>query len=351
MRACVMREHRLVVDDVADPRPELGQVLVRTVACGICGSDLHFLRHADAMSSMTDEMLPSMGELGGLVSTQIDLTRDIIMGHEFCGEILEMGPDTVGPPAGALVVSVPVLLAGGRVRQLAYNNDYPGGYAETMLLSAPLLLEVPNGLDARRAALTEPLAVGLHAVAKSGATAADAAVVVGCGPVGLAVIAGLRLIGLETVVAADFSPTRRALALTMGASVAVDPRSEPVVEAWRRIDGRRPLVAFEAVGVPGMLQELFHDVPPSTRITVVGVCMEPDQVIPFFAIAKELSVQFALAYSTDEFAGALRAIAEGDVDVAPMVTGTVDLDGVPGAFDALGHPDEQVKILVEPSST
>lgn len=350
MRACVMREHRLVVDEVADPRPELGQVLVRTLACGICGSDLHFLRHADAMSAMTDEMLPSMGELGGLVTTQIDLSRDIIMGHEFCGEVLETGPDTVGPPPGTLVVSIPVLLADGHVKQLAYNNDYPGGYAESMLLSAPLLLEVPNGLDAQRAALTEPLAVGLHAVAKSGAGPADAAVVVGCGPVGLAVIAGLKLIGVEVIVAADFSPKRRALAVQMGASEAVDPRNEPPIEAWRRLDGRRPLIAFEAVGVPGMLQQLFHDVPPGTRITVVGVCMEPDQVVPFFAIAKELSVQFALAYSTDEFAGALRAIAEGDVDVAPMVTGTVDLDGVPGAFEALGHPDEQVKILVEPAS-
>ncbi|HEY7947530.1 MAG TPA: zinc-binding dehydrogenase, partial [Acidimicrobiales bacterium] len=196
----------------------------------------------------------------------------------------------------------------------------------------------------------EPLAVGLHAVAQSGATAADAAGVVGCGPVGLAVIAGLQLTGVETIVAADFSPTRRALAVQMGATEAVDPKSEPVVEAWRRLDGRRPLVAFEAVGVPGMLQQLFRDLPPGTRLTVVGVCMEPDLVVPFFAIAKELSVQFALAYSTDEFAGALRAIAEGQVDVAPMVTGTVDLDGVPGAFDALGQPDQQVKILVEPTS-
>jgi threonine dehydrogenase-like Zn-dependent dehydrogenase len=349
MRACVMREKRLLIDEVADPRPELGQALVRILACGICGSDLHFLRHAETMAAMTDELLPSMG-LGGLATMQIDLSRDVIMGHEFCGEVLETGPDTAGPAPGALVVSVPVLLAGGRVHQLAYNNDYPGGFAVYMLLAAPLMLEVPNGLDARRAALTEPLAVGLHAVAKSGVTRADAAVVVGCGPVGLAVIAGLRLAGVETIVAADLSSARRDLAVVMGATEAVDPAVEPVVEAWRRIDGRRPLVAFEAVGVPGMLQSLFRDVPPGTRVTVVGVCMEPDQVVPFFAIAKELSVQFALAYSTDEFAGALRAIAEGEIDVAPMVTATVDLDGVAGAFEALGHPDEQVKILVEPAS-
>ncbi len=350
MRACVMRDHQLVIDDVPDPRPELGQVLVRNLACGICGSDLHFLRHADQMASMTDELLPSMGELGGIAAMQVDPSRDIIMGHEFCGEVLEMGPDTTGPPPGALVVSVPILLSAAGVHQLAYSNDYPGGFAQYMLLAAPLMLEVPNGLDARQAALTEPLAVGMHAVAKSGAAPSDGAVVVGCGPVGLAVIAGLRLAGVEMIVAADLSPMRRELALTMGATEAVDPRREPAVEAWRRLDGRRPLVAFEAVGVPGMLQGLIRDVPPGTRITVVGVCMEADQVVPFFAIAKELSIQFALAYSTDEFAGALRSIAEGDVDVAPMVTGAVALDGVAGAFDALARPDEQVKILVEPAS-
>jgi threonine dehydrogenase-like Zn-dependent dehydrogenase len=350
MRACVMREHRLVIDDMADPRPELGQVLVATQACGICGSDLHFLRHAEKMAAMTDELMPSMGELGGVATMQVDPGRDIIMGHEFCGEVLEMGPDTVGPPVGALVVSVPVLLSAAGVHQLAYSNDFPGGFAEYMLLAAPLMLEVPNGLDARRAALTEPLAVGLHAVAKSGATPADGAVVIGCGPVGLAVIAGLRLAGVETIVAADLSPVRRDLAVRMGATEAVDPRSEPAVEAWRRLDGRRPLVAFEAVGVPGMIQQLLRDVPPGTRITVVGVCMETDEVVPFFAIAKELSLQFALAYSTDEFAAALRAIAEGDVDVEPIVTGTVGLSGVAGAFEALARPDEQVKILVEPAS-
>src|ERR1700722_10195159 len=212
MRACVMREHRLVIDDVADPRPELGQVLVRNLACGICGSDLHFLRHAEKMASMTDELMPSMGEMGHIATMQVDPTRDIIMGHEFCGEVLEMGPETVGPAPGTLVVSVPILLSSAGVHQLAYSNDYPGGFSEYMLLAAPLSLPVPNGLDARRAALTEPLAVGLHAVAKSGATAADGAVVVGCGPVGLAVIAGLRLAGVEMIVAPHPSPSRRHLA-------------------------------------------------------------------------------------------------------------------------------------------
>jgi threonine dehydrogenase-like Zn-dependent dehydrogenase len=350
MRACVMRQGRLVVDDTEDPRPETGQMLVRILACGICGSDLHFLRHGETMVSMTDEMLPSMGGMA-MGMAPIDLSRDIVMGHEFCAEVVELGPDTTGPTPGTRVVSLPVLFSSTGMHQLAYNNDYPGGYAQYMVLSAPIALEVPNGLDSRHAALTEPLAVGLHAVARSGAAPGDSAVVVGCGPVGLAVIAGLRAVGLESIVAADPSPIRRAMALTMGATAAVDPTEEGVVDAWRRLDGRRPLVAFEAVGVPGMLQQLLRDLPPRTRVAVVGVCMEPDRILPFFAIAKELSLHFALAYGVDEFAGALRALAEGEIDASPMITGTVGLDGVPGAFEALAHPDEHVKILVEPAPT
>lgn len=350
MQACVMRGGKLVVDEVPDPRPATGQVLVRTLACGICGSDLHFLRHAQHMVAMSEELLPSMGLMADLAVPRIDLSRDIVMGHEFCGEVVELGPDTTGPAADTRVVSVPVLVSSAGLHQLAYNNFFPGGYAEQMLLSAPLVLEVPSGLDTARAALTEPLAVGIHAVAKSGITPAEAALVVGCGPVGLAVIAALQLVGVETVVASDFSPARRALAGRIGATEVVDPTEEPVVGAWRRVDGRKSLVAFEAVGVPGILQQLMRDLPPTSRITVVGVCMEPDTLSPFFAIAKELALQFVLAYNPSEFAQALSAIAEGQVDVAPMITGTVDLSGVPGAFEALGRPDEHVKILVEPAA-
>src|ERR1700676_5577013 len=213
MRACVMRQGRLVVDDTPDPRPETGQMLVRILACGICGSDLHFLRHGETMVSMTDDMLPSMGAQA-MGMAPIDLSRDIVMGHEFCAEVVELGPDTAGPEPGTRVVSVPVLLSSTGLHQLAYNNAYPGAYAQYMLLSAPLALEVPNGLDSGHAALTEPLAVGIHAVARAGA------VVVGCGPVGLAVIAALRAEGVESIVASDFSSTRRAMALTMGAVAA-----------------------------------------------------------------------------------------------------------------------------------
>jgi threonine dehydrogenase-like Zn-dependent dehydrogenase len=348
VQACVMRGGQLVVDEVPDPRPDTGQVLVRILACGICGSDLHFLRHAEHMVAMSEELAPSMGAMADMAVPRIDLSRDIVMGHEFCAEVIELGPGTTGPEPGTRVVSMPALVSPTGIHQLAYNNDFPGGYAEHMLLSAPLALAVPDGLDTAQAALTEPLAVGMHAVARSAVSPGESAVVVGCGPVGLAVIAALRTAGVEVVVASDFSPARRELAARLGATEVVDPSVEPLVEAWRRVDGRRTLVAFEAVGVPGTIEQLLRDLPPASRLTVVGVCMEPDRLSPFYAIAKELSLQFVLAYNPAEFAGALRAMAEGEVDLAPMVTGTVDLHGVPAAFEALGRPDEHVKILVEP---
>ena len=347
MRAAVLRDGRMHVrDDVAEPEPSLGQVLVQVKACGICGSDLHFTRHGQTMLDLGEQMegLPDMGD------APLDTGRDVFMGHEFSAEVLEVGPDTVAPAPGTVVTSLPVLLTMSGIRNLAYSNDLPGGYAERMLLSAPLLLEVPNGLDPRHAALTEPTAVGLHAVNRSRIAAGEGAIVLGCGPVGLAVVAVLAQRGIEPVVAADLSPTRRALAAAMGAHEVVDPAVEPAFDVWVRTGGGRQLVVFEAVGVPGMIDDILRRAPARSRVLVVGVCMERDTVTPFFGIAKELTIDFAFAYDPNEFAECLRSIAEGEVDVAPMVTGEVDLDGLPGAFDDLAHPDRHCKILVVPDA-
>ncbi|MGH9301328.1 MAG: zinc-binding dehydrogenase [Acidimicrobiales bacterium] len=345
MRAAILRNGSMVVDDVADPVPGLGQILVRTLACGICGSDLHFAQHGQAVVDLTAQA----GLVDEVVSGPVlDLSRDVIMGHEFSAEVLEVGPDTIGPEPGAVVVSMPVMLTDTGVSPTAYSNEYPGGFAERMLLSAPLVLEVPNGCSPRRAAMTEPTAVGLHAVAKSGIAAGQSALVVGCGPVGLAVISALKLAGVEVIVASDLSPRRRDLALLMGAGVVVDPVVEPAMDAWRRADGVLPLVIFEAVGIPGMLQSIMRDAPRSSLIVVVGVCMQPDSFQPFFGTAKELSLQFVLAYDPMEFARALRVIAEGAIDVDPLITGSVGIEGVPGAFEDLANPEAHAKIVVEP---
>jgi threonine dehydrogenase-like Zn-dependent dehydrogenase len=345
MRAAVLRAGEVVVrDDVPDPVPGLGQVLVAVRACGICGSDLHFARHGREMLRLAGEMtgLPELG------TPAVDLDRDVFMGHEFSAEVLEAGPDTVAPAAGTIVTSIPAMVTATGVQDLVYTNDLPSGYGERMLLSAPLLLEVPNGLDAGIAALTEPLAVGLHAVNRAAPAPGEGAIVLGCGPVGLAVLACLVARGVAPIVAADLSPARRALAATMGAHEVVDPAAEAAFEAWARVGTASPPPVFEAIGVPGILDDILRHAPARARVVVVGVCMQPDRVTPFCATAKELRLDFVLGYDPGEFEASLRMLAGGEVDAAPMVTGRVDLDGVPGAFRELSDPQHQCKVLVVP---
>jgi threonine dehydrogenase-like Zn-dependent dehydrogenase len=346
MRATVLRDGELIVrDDVPDPVPAAGQVLARVAACGICGSDLHFAQHGKRMQEVTANM-------GGLLwrPPPADLSQDVFMGHEFAAEIIEAGPDTATFDPGTIVTSIPILMSNLGVTPIGFDDKVVAGYSERMLLSAPLLLEVPNGLDPRRAALTEPMAVGLHAVNKAQLSSGDGAVVLGCGPVGLAVIAALASRAVEPIIASDYSPTRRALATTMGAHVVLDPRSDSPFEHWIQTKGTDSPVVFEAVGVRGMIDEILCDAPARSRIVIVGVCMENDPITPLWAITKELNLQFVLGYDLVEFGSTLRAIAEGEVDVAPMITGEVGLDGLAGAFTALGNPDDHCKILVTPNA-
>jgi threonine dehydrogenase-like Zn-dependent dehydrogenase len=340
MRGSVLRGGRMLYrDDIPEPVPGPGQVLVGIKACGICGSDLHFAKHGD-------DVLAASAQLEGLpagAGVTVDLGADVFMGHEFSAEILDAGPGTKAPAAGTLVTSVPVLLSQAGVEMIVYSNSTLGGYAERMLLSAPLLLPVPNGLDAQHAALTEPLAVGLHAVNKSDITPGETALVIGCGPIGIAIIAALKARGVETIVASDFSAKRRELALIVGAHRAVDPAVGSPFESTS------PAVVFEAVGAPGVIDDVLRRAPSRTRLVIAGVCMQPDAVHPFFGIAKEINVQFVVGYDPAEFANSLRSIAEGEVDVAPMITGAVGLDAVADAFDELSDPDRHCKILVVPN--
>jgi threonine dehydrogenase-like Zn-dependent dehydrogenase len=347
-----MRGGELVVDEIDEPQPGPGQLLVRTLACGICGSDLHALAHGDLLVELSEESARTAGD--GLPSPQMmDLAHDVVMGHEFAAEVVELGPDLAdgsgNHAVGATVVCLPVAFGADGVHAVGYSNQYPGGYGELMVLNDLLCLDVPNELDAARAALTEPMAVGLHAVNRSRIEAGHAAVVLGAGPVGLAVIAALARAGAEPIIAADYSPRRRALATTMGAHEVIDPAVEPAIEAWRRLGSRSPMVLFEAVGAPGMLDAAMKDAPRGAQILVVGVCMQPDTVRPMLAIGKELNLQFVLGYDPMEFAETLRRIAEGELDVAPLITGSVGIEGVPGAFAELAHPDAHAKILVQPA--
>jgi threonine dehydrogenase-like Zn-dependent dehydrogenase len=344
MRAAVMRGKRIVADTLPDPVPGAGQVLVRTLACGICGSDLHALEHAEEMAALARE--------SGAEAFVMDPARDVVMGHEFCAEIVDHGPSTLRSlKVGQRVCSMPILFHPGGLAAVGYSNEFPGGYGELMVLSEPMLLPVPDGLPTELAALTEPMAVGAHAVEKGRPEKGDAALVVGCGPVGLAVIAALRLRGIGPVVAADFSPKRRALAEHLGADVVVDPAKERPIDAWQKAAGAKQPLLFECVGVPGVIGDLMRDAPRGARIVVAGVCMEVDRIRPMYGINKELSIHFVLGYTPDEFAGTLRALADGKLPVEPLVTGRVGIDGVAAAFGTLRDPEAHAKILVRPEGS
>lgn len=358
MRAAVMRNKQLVVDNLPIPEPGPGEVLVKTLACGICGSDLHALKHAEKLVEISRRS-------GGAFT--MDLSRDIVMGHEFCAEIVDYGPDTKRHlPVGTRVCSMPVLIRPNGVQTVGYSNDNPGGYGEYMRLTEGLLLEVPNGLPTEQAALTEPMAVGLHAVEKARLDKDDVPLVIGCGPVGLAVIAALRLKGAGPIVAADFSPRRRQLAATLGADLVINPAEQSPYQSWREVavwndparvpqlppwvsgPPLRPAVIFECVGVPGILDQIMAAAPQGARIVVVGVCMEKDAIEPMFGINKELSLQFVLGYTREEFAATLHYLAEGKIPTAPLITGKVGVEGVAQAFVDLSSPEHHAKILVEP---
>ena len=382
MKAVNCKEGRLTVIDLPTPTPEEGQVLIDVLRCGICGSDLHARHHCNEMADVALET----GYADFMRSDQ-----DVVMGHEFCGEIVEHGPSCRrSVPTGTTVVSLPLLRVGKDVHATGLSVAAPGAYAEQMLVQESLTVPVPNGLAPGVAVLTEPMAVGWHAVRRGEVKKRTVAVVIGCGPIGLSVICMLKAHGVRTVIASDFSAGRRALARACGADVVVDPAHEsphasaekhghltavpaaldlaidgmgkmqrlpiPWHHTWRAAEAlglakpKSPVI-FECVGVPGVLDQVIASAPLFSRVVVVGVCMGTDKIRPAMAINKEIDLRFVLGYTPVEFRDTLHMLAEGKVNPGPLVTGTVGLDGVDGAFEALGDPETHAKILVDPKST
>jgi threonine dehydrogenase-like Zn-dependent dehydrogenase len=345
MRAAVIRDWQLRVDDIPEPRPGPGQVLTKVLACGICGSDLHLLAYGREQRALSEELNRGIPE-DPMGMKMFEPEQDMVMGHEFCCEVVELGPEVNNLAVGDTIVSMPVAFDSNGLHGIGFSNRYPGGYAELMVINELMGIKVPNGLSVDLAALTEPLAVGVHAVAKSRIASGESAIVLGLGPVGLACVAELKMRGIGPVIAADFSPKRRALAERLGADVVVDPRETTAIDAWRKVDGLRQLVIFEAVGVPGMINEAMRVAPRHARILIVGACMQQDTIYPMLGIGRELSLQFVLGYEPGEFSNALTAIADGRVDLAPWITGRVGIDDVPQAFADLSNPEAHAKILV-----
>src|SRR5262245_51923557 len=335
MRAVVVTgPRRLAVERVPDPAPEPGQAVLRVAACGICGTDLHLHQ-------------------AGLVPA------GAVMGHEFCGEVVEAAGEL---RVGERVCALPVLSCGRCQRCRSGLGAYcttqralglgqaPGAFAEYVTIAPHEVVRLPPGVDDRMGALVEPLAVGLHALRAARLRRGERCLVIGAGPIGLAITLWARDFGAAEVIVSETAPGRRAMAERLGATGVVDPRSEDLaaVLAERLPDG--PDVVFEAVGAPGLIQQAIERVRFRGRIIVAGVCITPDTFQPGPAVLKEASLQFVLAYEKDDFQHTVDLLEQGRIRPEPMITQHLDLAGVPAAFDALAQPGEQCKLLVLPWS-
>lgn len=381
MKAVVCHQGQLSVETLPEPTPAEHQVLLDVIRCGICGSDLHARHHCNNLAHASEN-----AGLPGLMK----FDQQVVMGHEFCGEVLELGPKAsrkIKP--GTRVCALPFINHNNNIELTGFSERVTGAYAERVLAEDIMMMPIPNGLSSDIAALTEPMAIGWHAVNRAEVCRKDVAVVVGCGPVGLAIICALKAQGVARIIASDFSPKRRALAEQCGADVVIDPARNTPFSSWKElglttrvdsllsdaIDARRNMeklpipwwhlwrladkvgataikrpVIFECVGVPGLLNNLIEQAPIQSRIVVVGVCMESDKIQPAFAINKEIDMRFVIGYTPLEYRDTLHLLANGKLNAEPLITGTVGLEGVDNAFDALADPELHAKILIDPRS-
>src|SRR3954469_9858470 len=381
MKAVACQKGVLDVVEMPAPMPGPGQVLLDVVRCGICGSDLHARLHGDELADVA-------AEIGYPELMRSD--QQVVMGHEFSGRVASYGAGTrKRVDKAAPVVAMPLIRHGGRGHPIGLSEAAPGAYAEQVLVEESLMLPVPDGFDPAMAALTEPMAIGLHAVRRGEVKKNTLAIVIGCGPIGLAVICALKARGVRTVVASDFSAARRDLAKACGADLVVDPLVDSPYTAagdrghlttlpgavdllldtmqklrrlpvpWHHVfrtagklgAGPKAPVIFECVGVPGIIDGILAAAPLLSRVVVVGVCMGEDRIRPSMAINKEIDLRFVLGYSPVEFRDTLHMLAGRTLDARALVTGTVGLDGVAGAFTALGSPDAHAKVLIDPASS
>jgi threonine dehydrogenase-like Zn-dependent dehydrogenase len=341
MKAAYILNGAVHVGEVEDPIPGKGQALVRTHSCGMCASEAHFL-HAG-------QNIIDLSRKHGGPYAALERSRLFVPGHEYVGEVIDYGPNSKRPvKTGRKVTSVPIMRQSGAHAVIGFSHDCPGGFGEYMLLDEDMIMEVPSDLSDDMAALTEPLAVGLEHARRGRPTKDDAALVLGCGAIGLGVIAGLKLMGIAPIVAADFHTERRALAMLMGADIAIDPRKISPYDPIPDLGGRRVNLVYENVGMPGMLQQIIESVGFDARIVMGGYCMEAEQLFVFAAQNKRLNIQFAGGEEPQDMELALRSIADGNIDVTRWLGTSIGLGGVATAMAQMSGPLAPIRTVVDP---
>jgi len=341
MRAAVFKEMSkpLAVEAIADPVPGVHDLILKVRNCGICGSDLH-------MTEPTSIMPLPVGS---------------VMGHEFAGEVVEIGSAARGAwKSGDRVAGFPFICCGEHspCANFAFGarscmkgtpvglGQSHGAYAEFVRIGAGSAFRLPDGVSFREGAMVEPLAVGLHAVDMARMERGATVLVIGAGPVGLAAMLWAKFLGARHVIVSEKTQARRAMAAKFGATDAIDPE-RPLSEQVERITAKGPDIIFECVGAPGLIGQTMMEAPRGAKIVVAGVCQQPDTIMPLMGIVKELNLQFVLGYRPADFDYVIAMLASDRIDAAAMITDVIDLDALPAAFEALRKPTTQCKVMVE----
>jgi (R,R)-butanediol dehydrogenase/meso-butanediol dehydrogenase/diacetyl reductase len=334
----------LTIENVPDPRPGPTDLVIAVTACGICGSDLH-LADADGTRGMPP------------------LPHGALMGHEFAGTVVAAGAEVRDAwKDGSRVTALPAIGCGTCLQCLSGSAGrcattallglgvHPGAYAEYVRVSALETLRLPENVDDRAGATVEPLAVGLHAVQAARISRGEDVLVLGAGPIGLAVAAWCRFFGARHVIVSDLVGARLERAAAIGATDGIDAATEDVRQRSRAIAGSAPPVVFDCVGVPGTQQLAMNYAPIDGRVVVAGVCMEYDRIVPVRAIVKELQVNYVFAYRRGDFAFTLDMLAAGRISSSAMMSGSVGFGGFPDAFESLKTSKAECKVFLNPGA-
>lgn len=340
MRAAVFHAagQALVIEEMPDPRPGPGEVLIEVCRAGICGSDLQ-------------------------VATLGAAAPGTVFGHEFAGRIVERAPGGVGEwRLGDRVSALPIRVCGhceacdGGLHALCPSVvftgttlAFSGAYAQYVTAPVGMLQRLPEGVGFDEGAMVEPLAVAHHAVQRAQMPRRARVLVLGAGPIGAGVALFAARAGAAQVIVSETSPVRRERVLALGATAVVDPVAEDLPARFEALAGGRPQIVFECTGKPGMIQQAVELAGLRARVVVVGLCLKEDRLLPLPGFLKELSVDFAQCYHARDFEAVIDALARGQLDARPMHTATVGLPELPGIFAELQSGSPHGKVLIDPS--
>jgi (R,R)-butanediol dehydrogenase/meso-butanediol dehydrogenase/diacetyl reductase len=345
MRAAVFygRED-LRLEQVPEPQPGPGDVKLRILFNGICGSDLH--EYYDGPIATRTAPHPLTG-----------VRNPIILGHEMCGEVVAVGDGVDDLERGMRVAVEPVETCGNCLycRSGQYNhcgllafhgyNRNGGGLSEFTVVRRSMAHPLPPGMTGEQGALIEPLAIAYATVNRCRVEAGQTVVVHGAGPIGIGIYLTLRRRGIR-VIMSDPSPARRAVLRQLGAQIILDPRETNVVHAIRDLTGNRGAHAsIDAAGVPMAFRAALEGTAVDGSVVVVAIHTQPIQIDPMLMLMSEARIT-GVALSCGAFPSVIDEMAAGAYPtqgwVEKIAFGGLIRDG----FERL-HRQNGVKILVD----